>query len=110
MRKIGEVIAIYIDGKPAVYARIEDYGADSKPRWYWLKMLFMTFPAQEVTWILREPQIDGEAFTMNGTPVEIKTVKPIAVLDDVKVGHVHNPQKTAGKVIKLSERAVISKK
>jgi hypothetical protein len=74
MRAIGEVVAISIDGKPSVYGRIEGYEPDRRPRWYQVNILLLTFPPQNLTWILREEQIDGEAFTMDGVPVEIQAV------------------------------------
>lgn len=74
MRAIGEVVAISIDGKPSVYGRIEGYDTDRRPRWYQVDILLLTFPPQSITWILREEQIDGERFTMDGVPVEIQTV------------------------------------
>jgi len=74
VRAIGEVVAISIDGKPSVYGRIEGYEADRKPRWYQVDILLLTFPPQNLTWILREEQIDGEAFTMDGVPVMIQAV------------------------------------
>jgi hypothetical protein len=95
MRSIGEIIAVYIDDKPSFYARIEDYEADVKPRWFKVKMLFLTFPLQEVTWILREAQVDGEPFTMNNIPVKLNTIKSSARSDN--------------KIIILAERARVSK-
>ena len=68
------MVAISIDGKPSVYGRIEGYEADRRPRWYQVGILLLTFPPQNLTWILREEQIDGEPFTMDGVPVEIQTV------------------------------------
>ncbi len=84
MRAIGEVVEISIDGKPSVYGRIEGYEADRRPRWYQVGILLLTFPPQHLTWILREEQIDGEPFTMDGVPVEIRTVparQPAAVTE-----------------------------
>ena len=88
MRAICEVVAISIDGKPSVYGRIEGYDADRRPRWYQVDILLLTFPPQNLTWILREEQIDGEPFTMDGVPVEIKTVpgrEPSATKTEEKI-------------------------
>lgn len=74
VRAVGEVVAISIDGKPSVYGRIEGYAADRKPNWYQVEILLLTFPPQNLTWILREEQIDGERFTMDGVPVKILAV------------------------------------
>jgi hypothetical protein len=107
MRSIGEIVAVYLDGKPSVYARIEDYEPDVKPRWFKVKMLFLTFPLQEVTWILREAQVDGEPFTMNNIPVKLDTVKSSdGSPEKVNTKSSHRP---LGKVISLAERSRISK-
>lgn len=74
MRAIGEVVAISLDDKLSVYGRIEGYDPDKKPRWYQVHILLLTFPPQNVTWILREEQVDGEPFTMDGVPVKIQPV------------------------------------
>lgn len=104
MRNVGEVVAISIDGKPTVYGRIEGYEPDRKRGWYQVSLLLLTFPAQGVIWTLREEQIDGEAFTMEGVPVQIQPVPmgrtatpPLATAPH------HGPQPAA--VISLTERA-----
>jgi hypothetical protein len=109
MRNIGEIVAVYIDDKPSVYARIEDYEADVKPRWFKVKLLFLTFPPQEVTWILREAQVDGEPFTMNNIPVKLNTVNsPIGMPEKVKT-KTQPPKRSSGKIINLADRVRISK-
>jgi hypothetical protein len=71
MRGVGDVIAIYIDNKPSVYARIEAITADIKPHWYQVRLLFLSFPPQETTWILREEYLEGSSFTMKDIPIQI---------------------------------------
>jgi len=107
MRRIGEIVAVYVDDKPSVYARIEDYQADVKPRWFKVKMLLLTFPLQEVTWILREAQIDGEPFTMNSIPVKLDTVKSPG--DSTGMTKTQSSSKPSGKIISLSERSKTTK-
>lgn len=75
MRSVGEVVAIHINNQPSIYARIEAILADVKPRWFQVRLLFLSFPPQEVTWILRSEYIDGAMFTMNDIPVRIESVK-----------------------------------
>lgn len=104
MRTIGEVVAISIDGKPAVYGRIEGYEADRKPRWYQVSLLLLTFPPQVVIWTLREEQIDGEAFTMEGVPVRIQSVPTsTAGSESRNPAHTRGPKPAA--VISLADRA-----
>ena len=71
MRVIGDVVAIYIDNKPSVYARIEGIEHDIKPRWYQVRLLFLGFPPQEMTWILKEEYLEGSLFTMKDIPMQI---------------------------------------
>ena len=103
MRAIGEVVAISIDDKPSVYGRIEGYEPDRRPRWYQIDILLLTFPPQNLTWILREEQIDGESFTMDGVPIKIQAVPgrqpaPAPVSGEQK-------RTRPGTVISLAERA-----
>lgn len=78
MRSVGEVVAIHVNNQPSVYARIEAIEADVKPRWFQVRLLFLSFPPQEATWILRAEYIDGSVFTMNDVPVQILPVKRTA--------------------------------
>ncbi|HNY63920.1 MAG TPA: hypothetical protein PKM41_00675 [Deltaproteobacteria bacterium] len=64
-------MAIYFENKPSVYARIEMITADIKPHWYQVRLLFLSFPPQETTWILREEYLDGADFTMKDIPIRI---------------------------------------
>jgi hypothetical protein len=109
MRSIGEIVAVYIDDKPFVYARIEDYEADVKPRWFKVKMLFLTFPQQEVTWILREAQVDGEPFTMDNIPVKLNTIKSSARPPEKLKTKAQPSNRSDSKIIILAERARVSK-
>jgi hypothetical protein len=70
----GELVAIYQDNKPIGYARIKEYSHDRKPGWFQVHRLWLGFPPQEMIWILREEQIDGEPFTMNDRPLLILSV------------------------------------
>lgn len=71
MRSIGDVVAIYFDNKPSAYARIEAIAPDIKPHWYQVQLLFLSFPPQETTWILREEYLEGSDFTMKDIPIRI---------------------------------------
>ncbi len=69
-----DIVLIYFEDKPVVFARIEDVQADSKKDWYHVKLLLLQTPLQTVTWILRDIYIDGEEFTMNGKKVRLELV------------------------------------
>ena len=76
MNSIGDVVMIHIDSKPSVYARVESIEADAKPRWFQVKLLFLSIPPQEVTWILKREYIEGSPFTMKDIPIQIVTLEP----------------------------------
>jgi hypothetical protein len=69
MAAIKDLVLVHIDNKPGFYARIEDISPDMKPGWWQVKLLVLAFPLQIFTWTLDENQIDGEPYTMGGTPV-----------------------------------------
>lgn len=73
----GDVVLVYVEGKPAFFARIEAITPDFKPQWFQVKMLVLQVPLMVITWILRRSYVDGVEFTMGGRPVKItKVVSP----------------------------------
>lgn len=79
MPDIGDVVLIYIQNKASAYARIEGIEPDIKPRWYQVRLLFLGFPPQETTWILKKEYLDGSPFSMKDIPIQITTLeKPSA--------------------------------
>jgi hypothetical protein len=79
MTREGDVILIYYQEKPSVYARIEFIEPDIKKDWYQLTLLILSVPARTVTWILREEYINGAPFTMGGTPMRLEEVKKLSI-------------------------------
>ncbi|HIJ57606.1 MAG TPA: hypothetical protein HPQ03_15990 [Deltaproteobacteria bacterium] len=75
MATINDVVLIYFEDKPLIFARIEDISPDVKKGWYLVKLLFLQVPLQVVTWILREAYINGDEFTMNGKRMRIEKVE-----------------------------------
>ena len=71
---VGDVVLVHYQDQPTLYARIEAIGPDVKKDWYQVTFLFLTLPAQTVTWILRGNYINGETFTMGGQPVRLEKV------------------------------------
>ncbi|KAA3656921.1 MAG: hypothetical protein DWQ10_14365 [Calditrichaeota bacterium] len=69
-----DLVQISIEGRPAFFARVEGFIPDSKPNWWHVKLLILQVPLHVVTWILRREQINGEEFTMGGTPIRIEKV------------------------------------
>jgi hypothetical protein len=69
-----DIVLIYLEEKPLVFARIESILPDSKPDWYHVKLLMLQIPLQVVTWILRDVYIAGETFTMNGKAMRFERI------------------------------------
>lgn len=67
-----DVILVHVQDQPAFYARAEEILPDVKKGWLQLRFRVLTVPPQELTWILEPAQIDGEPFTMGGTPIRIE--------------------------------------
>jgi len=102
--KVGDLVLIHVEGKPAAYARVEDMEPDIKPGWLRVKLLVLTVPIQLVTWILQPEQVDGTPFTMGGTPMRLERV----IVPSPGQGEGEPPQEIPkeqkGKVISLMER------
>ena len=78
MAGINDLVLVHIDNKPGFFARIEEIVPDVKPGWWQVKLLVLASPLQIFTWTLDESQIDGEPYTMGGTPVRLeKVVSPL---------------------------------
>ncbi len=75
MARENDIVLIYFEDKPLVFARIEDILADSKRNWYHVKLLLLQVPLQVVTWILRDVYINGAEFTMNGKRMRLEKIE-----------------------------------
>lgn len=71
----GDVVLIYHENNPTVFARVEDIRPDIKKNWYHIRLLLLTIPTQTVTWILKDVYINGEEFTMGGKPMRLEEVE-----------------------------------
>jgi hypothetical protein len=69
-----DIVLIYFEDKPLVFARIEEITEDHKPGWFHVKMLLLQIPLQTVTWILRDAYIDGGDFTMDGKKMQLEKI------------------------------------
>ncbi len=80
MTDIGDVILVYIEGKPAFFGRVEDVIPDSKPGWLRLKFLILQVPPTLGEWILRSEYVQGNEFSMGGRTIRIeKVVAPVEI-------------------------------
>jgi len=71
-----DIVLIYFEENPLVFARIESILPDDRPDWYHVKVLLLQVPPQVVTWILRDVYINGETFTMDGKQMRLELVEP----------------------------------
>ena len=109
MAQENDIILIYFENNPLVFARIEDISPDIKPDWYHVKLLILQIPVQVVTWILRNAYINGEEFTMNGKKMRLERVVPPKVQEETNVsGDIENPDKHPEMLQKTTGADVIS--
>jgi hypothetical protein len=69
-----DLVLVYFEDTPLVFARVERIVPDVKPDWYHITLLMLQVPLQTVTWILRDIYINGETFTMNGKQMRLEKV------------------------------------
>ena len=82
MRCEGDVVLVYYQEHPGVFARIESIEPDMRKGWYHVTLLLLTIPVQPVTWILRDSYIDGAPFTMGGKSMRLENVEKVPALDN----------------------------
>ena len=75
MATINDIVLIYFEDKPLLFARIEDISPDIKKDWYLVKLMILQVPLQVVTWILKEAYINGDEFTMNEKRMRLEKVE-----------------------------------
>ena len=75
MATINDIVLIYFEDSPLIFARIEDISPDVKKDWYLVKLMILQVPLQVVTWILREEYINGTEFTMNEKRMRLEKVE-----------------------------------
>jgi len=97
MAREGDVVLIYHEDNPTVFARVEDIRPDMKKDWYHITLLLLTIPTQTVTWILKDVYIEGEEFTMGGKPMKLEPVKRIVLKEVRKQPLEDDAQKTSQK-------------
>jgi len=100
-----DIVLIYFEDKPLVFARIENILPDAKPNWYHVRLLLLQVPLQVVTWILRDVYIEGETFTMNGKSMRFERVETPDLPSDAEESDSKETKKpeTKGSVISLKD-------
>ncbi|MGE0083873.1 MAG: hypothetical protein AB7S75_05580 [Desulfococcaceae bacterium] len=111
MAQENDIVLIYFENNPIVFARIESILPDIKPDWYHVKLLMLQVPPQPVTWILRNAYINGDEFTMNGKLIRMELVvcPEDREMPEEREEREEKPKKEgsgkgSGKVISLSSR------
>lgn len=100
-----DVILVHVEDRPAFFARVEEILPDVKRGWRRIRFTVLTVPLQEMTWTLEPSQIDGEPFTMGGTPIRLERLpdpQPLASEEEIDEA---GGQKPDGKVISFPPRA-----
>ena len=69
-----DLVLIYYEDNPLVFARIETITPDVKRGWYHVKLLMLQTPLQVATWLLRDTYIGGDEFTMGGRKMRMERV------------------------------------
>jgi len=102
-----DIVLIYYEGNPLLFARIERILPDARRDWYHVTLLLLQVPPQRVTWILRNAYINGDSFTMDGKQMRLEVLEPPQT--DKSAGE-SNPlagkapdTKTKGSVISLKD-------
>jgi hypothetical protein len=76
---VGDIVLIVADNPQMLsYALVMDIERDTSKRdeWWQVTMQLLAIPPQQITWILRTPQMTGrEIFTMNGKKRFLMAVK-----------------------------------
>lgn len=101
-----DIVLIYFENNPMLFARIEDIRPDIKRDWFQVKLLLLQIPPQPITWILREPYINGESFTMDGKKIRLEKV--VCPPDPREEGEEESTEaredQSPGKVISITKR------
>ena len=105
MTSINDIVLIYLEDKPLVFARVEGIAPDVKAGWYGIKLLLLQVPLQVVTWILRDVYINGGEFTMNGKRMRLEKVVAPAEPDKTEKAAVK--EETTKKKLKEKEGAKV---
>lgn len=105
-----DIVLIYFEDHPLVFARIEEIAPDVKKNWYQVRLLLLQIPLETVTWILRDAYIDGQEYTMGGKRMRLEKV--VAPKEDIKPrldnqekeNANQSPTPSGKKIIPLSDR------
>ena len=113
MARENDIVLLYLEDSPVSFARVEEILPDVKKGWYNITLLMLQVPLQEVTWILRDTYIEGEAFFMGGKKMRLERVErpatpsaapePAPAPEKAPGGPEPQAENPPGKVISLAE-------
>jgi len=99
-----DIVLIYMEEQPLVFARVESILPDSKPDWYHITLLMLQVPLQVTTWILKDVYINGGTFTMNGKKMRLEKVEsPELPVQEVETTQPKEKSPESANVISLKD-------
>ena len=72
--EVNDLVLVHVNDAPTFFARIEAIAPDVKPNWWQVSLLVLQVPVTTLVWILRDAYIQGDEFTMGGTPMRLEKV------------------------------------
>ena len=105
-----DIVLIYFEDKPLLFAKIENISPDVKKGWYHVKLLILQVPLQVVTWILRDAYINGVEYTMGGKKMRMEKVvcppdpEEHGIKEEENEENEENGETTGAKVISFIDR------
>jgi hypothetical protein len=99
-----DIVLIYQDNEPVIFARVENIRPDVKEGWFQITLMLLNLPVQTVTWILRDIYINGTEFTMNGQKMRLEKIEPPKEPDPPEDKSPKTGSKEAGTVISFKDR------
>jgi len=72
--EVNDLVLVHVNDSPTFFARIEDIAPDVKPNWWQVSLLVLQVPVKTLVWILRDAYVQGDEFTMGGTPMRLEKV------------------------------------
>lgn len=105
---VNDLVLVYKEDIPQFFARVEDISEDIKPGWFHLKLLVLTIPVQEITWILKDVYIDGDEFSMGGQKMRIEKIQAPSAATEKQQEIKEEPKEKKIQPVKKDNAKVIS--
>lgn len=99
----GDLVLICNNTRPLMFVVVHKFVANQRDGWWDVEFLSVTMPVNQFIWTLREPQIDGEEFSINGEKMNIIPFYDLINGKDNPKNKSKEQIKTNGKVINLMD-------